>query len=96
MLAGYEGFEWDKGNQDKNFLKHGVTNRECEEAFLDPGKRIFRDKLHLSGERRFVLLAKTFNGRLLFAIFILRRSKVRVISSRDINKKEKHLYEKAS
>ncbi|MEI7988674.1 MAG: BrnT family toxin [Chloroflexota bacterium] len=28
------GFEWDEGNSDKNFLKHGVSDSECEKVFF--------------------------------------------------------------
>lgn len=28
-------FEWDKGNKEKSLLKHGITNGEAEETFLN-------------------------------------------------------------
>jgi len=57
-------FVWDKGNIDKNWLKHQVTNRECEEVFFDRNKKIYKDKLHSSKEERYILLGKTKKGRL--------------------------------
>ncbi|MFZ5365864.1 MAG: BrnT family toxin [Patescibacteria group bacterium] len=86
-------FIWDKGNKDKNWVKHKVTNRECEEVFFDKKKKIFKDKLHSGGEERFRIIGKTKKGRLLFVVFVMRRNKVRIISARDINKKEVKLYE---
>jgi hypothetical protein len=86
-------FQWDYGNQKKNFLKHHVSNPECEEAFFDHSKKIFKDVLHSANEHRFILLGKTKNDRVLFVVFTLRSAKVRVISARELNLKERHLYD---
>ena len=86
-------FQWDKGNIDKNWIKHKVADRECEEVFFDENKKIFKDKLHSRGEERFRIVGKTKKGRLLFVVFTMRRGKVRIISARDINKREVCLYE---
>jgi len=85
-------FIWDKGNKDKNWIKHKVTNRECEEVFFDKNKKIYKDKLHSIKEDRFILLSKTKKKRLLYTVFIIRNKKVRIISARDINRKERRLY----
>lgn len=87
-------FIWDKGNKDKNWLKHEITNQESEEVFFDEEKKTFKDKLHSKGEERFRVVGETRGGRLLFVAFTIRRNKVRIISARDINKKEVSLYEK--
>ena len=86
-------FEWDTGNIDKN-KKHGVEDRESEEVFLDERRFIFKDKLHSGKEERLRILGKTKEGRLLFIAFTMRSKKIRIISARDINKKEVYLYEK--
>lgn len=88
-------FEWDRGNREKN-KKHHVTDREAEEAFFDEQKAIYRDVFHSKTEERFILLGKTRQERLLYVIFTKRRSKVRIISARDTNRKEVRLYEKAA
>ena len=87
-------FEWDQGNRGKNFQKYNVTDAECEEVFFDPRKRILQDQLHSGREERFIILGKTRKERLLFLVCTIRRDKIRVISARDINTKESHLYEK--
>lgn len=90
-------FIWDKGNKDKNWLKHRVANRECEEAFFDRDKKFYKDKLHsIIKEDRLILLGKTKKGRFLYMVFTLRNKKIRVISARDINRKEVRLYEKTT
>lgn len=85
-------FEWDEGNIGKN-KKHNVEDKEAEEVFLDERKKTFKDKLHSDGEERFRIIGKTKKGRLLFVVFTVRKGKVRIISARDINKKEVYLYE---
>jgi len=87
-------FIWDKGNLDKNWHKHEVKTKECEEIFFDENKKIAKDKLHSNGEKRFIILGKTKKHRLLYLVFTMRGKKIRVISARDTNKKERKLYEK--
>lgn len=89
-------FEWDKGNIDKNLIKHGITDGECEEPFLDPGRKIFRDRIHSKNEERFAVIGKTKQERLLIITFTVRRDRIRVISARGVNRKEKPLYEKTT
>jgi len=91
-----KGFIWDKGNTNKNWLKHKVKNSECEEIFFDEEKIILRDVLHSKKEKRFIILGKTRKNRLLFVVFTKRDNKIRIISARSINKKEKKLYEKTT
>jgi uncharacterized DUF497 family protein len=85
-------FVWDKGNRDKNWIKHKVADRECEEVFFDENKKTFKDRLHLRGEERFRIVGRTKKRRLLFVVFTMRKGKVRIISARDINRKERRLY----
>ena len=89
----YQEFEWDAWNVKKNEHKHHVTIIECEQIFADPLKRIMFDKLHSSKkETRFILLGSTEVGRVLFVAFTLRNNRIRVISARDLNRKERYLY----
>lgn len=87
-------FDWDKSNKYKNLEKHNVTVYEIEQVFFDEGKKVFLDALHSGGEMRYRIVGKTKRGRLLFVVFTLRYHKVRVISARDLNRKEYKLYEK--
>ena len=86
-------FEWDKGNSNKN-VKHKVEDKETEEVFFDDRKVIYKDILHSNKEKRYILLGKTKVKRLLFIVFTQRKNKIRIISARNINKKEVYLYEK--
>ena len=84
-------FEWDKGNIGMN-RKHKVVDSEAEEAFFDKAKRTFKDHVYSGQEERFRIVGKTKKGRILFIVFTIRKYKIRVISARDLNKKEKLLY----
>ncbi len=93
ILKEISGFEWDAGNKEKGLVKHEVNNEECEEAFFDQNKQIQKDALHSMEEERYVLVGQTKQKRLLYIVFMIRKDKIRVISARDINKKERKLYE---
>lgn len=86
-------FEWDQGNKGKNFEKHRVTDEECEEVFFDEKKKLLKDIIHSVREGRYILLGRTKSLRVLFLVFTLRKNRVRIISARDTNKKERYLYE---
>jgi len=89
-------FQWDNGNRNKNFDKHGVTTVECEEAFFDPHKRVVKAAFLAGNEERRILVGATKDERILYVVFTVRSQKIRVISARDLNRKEKHWYEKAA
>lgn len=96
MLENREVFEfqWDTGNVSKN-KKHKVEDQESEEPFAGEERFIFKDELHSQNEERFRLFGKTKRGRCLFVVFTKRLEKIRIISSRDMKKKEIQFYEKA-
>lgn len=86
-------FDWDKGNVDKNFVKHKVTSKEAEEIFSNKPLNIFEDLSHSEKEQRFVAFGVTNLNRKLTVVFTLRKQKIRVISARDQNIKERRVYE---
>lgn len=88
------GFQWDEGNSLKNWLKHRVTEGEAEQVFFNEPLLLWEDKKHSQQESRFWALGHSDQGRILFIVFIVRKDFVRVISVRDMNKKERDIYEK--
>ena len=89
------GFEWDQYNNiEKNWDKHKVTPFESEQVFFNKPLIIADDPKHSQDEKRFYALGKTDQERKLFIVFTIRRKKIRIISSRDMNKKERIFYEK--
>jgi uncharacterized DUF497 family protein len=87
------GFQWDDGNIDKNLVKHKVEKWECEQIFFNEPVLVLDDPGHSRTERRWAALGRTDAGRLLVVIFTKRRDLLRVISARDMNKKERKFYE---
>ena len=88
-------FDWDSGNSDKNLVKHNVSMQETEEVFLNQPLFVLEDITHSLKEKRFNALGITMNQRKLFLSFTIRNNKIRIISVRDMDKKEKSNYEKA-
>lgn len=86
-------FDWDEGNQNKNWEKHKVSNKECEELFLNRPKDVFGDEGHSDTEERYLAYGQTNGRRKLAIVFVVRENKIRVISARDQNKKERRKYE---
>ena len=93
ILSRIEGFEWDESNIEKNWIKHRVSYVECEEVFFNRPIVVKRDDPHSKLENRFFVLGRTDSERLLFLVFTSRGNKIRVISARDMNKKERKIYE---
>ena len=90
------GFDWDEGNLNKNWIKHQVSNTECEEIFFNIPLLIADDSKHSQNEERYYALGKTNEGRELFIAFIVRSQEIRVISARDMSKKEREYYAKSN
>ena len=86
-------FEWDRGNESKNFIKHGVTKEEAERVFVDKSNLIGENPKHSQIEERQQIFGVTNEQRKLIVIFTIRRDKIRIISARDMNKKERRFYE---
>ena len=90
------GFVWHDGNRNKNLLKHNVSNGECEEVFFNQPFLIVDDNRHSQNEIRHSAFGKTDSCRQLTIIYTVRGEKIRVISARDMSRKERKYYEKHS
>lgn len=96
-LLNISGFDWDDGNARKN-AKHGVSMAEAEQTFFNDPLLLLEDAEHSQHEARFHALGKTSEGRLLHITFTLRQNAtmIRVISARDMHKKERAIYEQTT
>lgn len=90
------GFDWDDGHARKN-ERHGVTRAEAEQTFFNVPLLLLDDPRHSDVEPRFHALGKTLEDRRLHVSFTLRQdaTMVRVISARDMSRKERAIYEQA-
>jgi uncharacterized DUF497 family protein len=95
FVSALEGFEWDRGNTAKNVLGHAVSQAEAEEIFFHTPFLLFDDPSHSATEPRYVALGSTSAGRLLTAAFTVRGKRIRIISVRDMSRKERRTYEQA-
>jgi len=96
-LGKISGFDWDDGNARKND-KHGVSMAEAEQFFFNAPLLLLEDASHSQTEPRLHALGKTVDNRALHITFALRQSNqlIRVISARDMHRKERTIYEQAS
>ena len=88
-----EGFQWDEDNVYKLYDKHNVDFRECEEIFFNRPLYVVFDVKNSLKEPRWIGLGRTKANRWLFISFTLRDKLIRIISGRDMNKKERRKYE---
>ena len=86
------GFDWDEGNQRKNREKHRVSDAECEEVFFNQPVIARKDHKHSKHESRYFALGQTDVGRFLFVAFTIRNGLIRVISARDMTRREIRKY----
>lgn len=95
-LNGVMGFDWDDGNARKND-KHGVSMAEAEQVFFNAPVLLLEDEAHSRQEIRVHALGQTDTGRGLHITFTLRQAGalIRVISARDLHRKERAIYEQA-
>lgn len=91
-LPEFEGFDWDQGNIEKNWLAHEVTPQEAEQVFFNTPLFAAGDQKHSHTEKRYFVLGQTDEGRPLFIAFTMRKRRIRVISARDMTRKERKVY----
>jgi uncharacterized protein len=86
-------FGWDPTKASSNETKHGVSFLEAATAFHDPRSLTIPDPSHSAAEARWVLLGQSVAGRLLVVIHPHRSPKLRIISARSANRRERQAYE---
>ena len=93
-LAAITEFEWDAGNRGKN-LRHLVSDAETEQVFFNQPLLLLFDGRHSEVEPRFHALGRTVAERRLHVTFTLREAntRIRVMSARDMHRKERAIYD---
>jgi uncharacterized DUF497 family protein len=91
------GFDWDAGNERKSDEKHAATRFEAEQVFFNQPLLVLADQKHSQNEERYHALGKSNDARLLHITFTLRSTGtlIRVISARDMHRKERNIYEQS-
>jgi uncharacterized DUF497 family protein len=92
LVPDVEGFEWDAGNSDKNWLQHGVRQADAEQAFLNRPLTLAADVKHSKQEPRLLAFGRTDAGKQLALVFTVRHRRIRVISARSMSRAERKVY----
>jgi uncharacterized DUF497 family protein len=95
FLARCTGFQWDAGNAEKSWERHRVSRTECESAFFGQPLLVAVDEKHSGKEPRYFALGQSVTGRRRFIVFTIRGDLIRVISARDMSRRETKIYERA-
>lgn len=92
------GFDWDERNRTKNVDKHGVASSEVEQVFFNLPLLVLADPSHSADEQRYHALGRSDTGRLLHLTFTMRNdgALIRVISARDMSRKERFSYDQGT
>jgi len=88
-----EGYDWDEWNIKKSEIRHNVHYKECEQVFARQPV-ISRDFKHSEKEERYSCIGMTNDNRILFISFTIRNDKIRIISGRPADRRERNFYEK--
>jgi len=91
--AGVYDFEWDSGNRSKNWKRHKVTTRECEEIFFSGALPVGVQVDPPADEPRYAVIGETSPGRRLFVVFTLRHGRIRIVSARPATRQEEQDYD---
>ena len=71
--------------------KQSITPSECEQIFFNIPLIVADDKKYSQKEDRYYALGKTDKDRWIFIVFTIRNNHMRVISVRNMNKKQKYM-----
>jgi len=88
-------FDWHPDKAKTNLAKHQVSFQEAATVFDDPLSITFADPNHSIGEERLVILGQSAKGRLLFVAHTDRDNLTRIISAREVTRREQRIYEES-
>lgn len=86
-----EAFEWDDAKAALNWRNHGVSFEMARDVFKDIFAIEWTDDRHGNAEERFVTVGMV-EGRLLFVAYTLRDERIRIISAREAEPRERRRY----
>ena len=86
-------FEWDPEKAKHNVRKHDVSFEEAQSVFFDPSSITVPDPDHSIDEFRFIINGYSIRQKQLVVIHTDRDGKIRIISARPANRRERKEYE---
>ena len=84
------GFDRAESNVD-HIAEHDVTPEEAEEVFEDP-RRVAVEAYNVPLETRRAILGMTETGRLLHVVYTMRHGLIRVVSAREVTRRNQRRY----
>jgi hypothetical protein len=89
-------FEWASSKADLNRQKHAVTFEEAATVFGDFLSRTVPDPDHSLEENRFVTVGLSVRQRVLVVVHTDRGARIRLVSARKANRRERFQYEEGA
>ncbi len=86
-------FEWNPNKAKQNIEKHGVSFDEAATVFSDPLSMNYNDPDHSYDEHRYIIIGLSALGNLLFVSHVETGDIIRIISARQLTRKERKQYE---
>ena len=86
-------FEWDTDKAIANLKRHKVSFQEASTVFGDTVSITIVDPDHSVGEQRYIIIGSSYMGRLLMVSHTDRGDCIRIISARELTRKERKAYE---
>jgi uncharacterized DUF497 family protein len=86
-------FEWDSKKARDNEAKHDVSFEEAAEVFADEHSSTVADPDHSHDEERFLIFGLSEQQRALVVAFTERSGRIRIISAREMTRRERKAYE---
>lgn len=83
-------FEWDDEKAKVNLKKHGVPFETAAKVFLDENRIEIYDEAHSGDENRYITIGMA--GDILFVVYTERSPRIRLISARLANARERKVY----
>ena len=86
-------FDWDDDKAEINIVRHGISFLEAASVFDDDLSITFLDPDHSVDEERLIIIGHSNRGRLLFVSQTDRNRRPRIISAREVTRRERKVYE---
>jgi uncharacterized protein len=86
-------FEWDPTKAKANENAHGVSFFEACEVFDDDHSSAVRDPDHSLDEDRHLIFGMSTDGKYLVVSYTERGDRIRLISAREMTRRERRAYE---
>lgn len=86
-------FEWDPEKAEFNVRKHGISFAHASTVFSDPISTTFHDPDHSDDENRYITIGSSADDVLLIVSHTDRDERIRIISARQVTRRERRIYE---